>query len=84
MSENVKPGWVRVGTEARFRPFLAFRQIIKGKHRGMVEITLPAQPARKVLVDPSSIRSYPVQVQKQEALPLSEGPEVCANESPNP
>jgi hypothetical protein len=74
---DIRPGWVWVpGDKGKFRPFTEFRQIIKGKHRGMVEVTLPATPARKVLVEASAIRRYPVQAQKQEALPLSEGPEA--------
>lgn len=56
-----KVGWVWVpGDRGKFRPFTEFRQIQKGKHRGMVEVTLPATKARKVLVEPGAIRSYPV------------------------
>ena len=69
-----KNGWVWIEKKGGFRPFLEFRQIIKGKHRGMVEVTLPATPARKVLVEASAIRRYPVQT--IEALPVSEGPEA--------
>lgn len=58
---NIKPGWLWYEKKGSFRPFTEFRQIQKGRNKGKVEITLPATPARKVLVDPSSIRSYPVQ-----------------------
>ncbi len=59
--ETRRAGWVWVpGDKGRFRPFTEFRQIIKGKDRGKIEVTIPATPSRKVLVDPASIRSYPV------------------------
>lgn len=57
---EIKPGWVWVERKGGFRPFVEFRQIIKGKRRGMVEVTLPAVKARKVIVETSSIRSYPI------------------------
>ena len=57
---STKPDWVWVERKGCFKPFTEFRQIAKGKNRGKVEVLLPATPARKVLVDPGSIRSYPV------------------------
>lgn len=57
---NLKPGWVWYEKKGNFRPFTEFRQIQKGKNKGKIEVLLPATPARKVLVDPGSIRSYPV------------------------
>lgn len=60
---NQRPGWVWIEKpKGQFKPFTEFRQIQKGKNRGKVEVTLPATPARRVLVDPGSIRSYPVQI----------------------
>lgn len=59
---GTKVGWVWVEKKGGFRPFTEFRQIQKGRDKGKVEITLPATPSRKVLVDPASIRSYPVAV----------------------
>lgn len=77
MSEKIKPGMVWLEGKGMFRPFLQFREIRKGRNTGKIEITLPAQPARKVLVDPSSIRRYPVvEGMVQEKLPLSEGSEA--------
>ena len=58
---NLRPGWVWYEKKGSFRPFTEFRQIIKGKNKGKIEVTLPATPSRKVLVDPASIRSYPTQ-----------------------
>ena len=69
-----KAGLVWIEKKGSVRYFTEFRQIIKGKHRGMVEVTLPATPSRKLLVEQSAIRRYPVQT--QEALPVSEGPEA--------
>ena len=59
---DVKHGWVWWEQKGRFKPFTEFRQIIKGKNKGKIEVTLPATPSRKVLVDPASIRSYPVTI----------------------
>lgn len=59
---TTKPGWVWYEKKGNFRPFTEFRQIAKGKNKGKVEVLLPATPARRVLVDPTSIRSYPVTV----------------------
>jgi hypothetical protein len=58
---SLKPGLVWTpGDKGKFRPFEDFRQIIKGKHKGMVEVVLPARPARKIIVHPESIKRYPV------------------------
>lgn len=59
---DIRPGWVWYEKKGSFRPFTEFRQIAKGRNKGKVEVTLPATPARKVLVDPASIRSYPVNI----------------------
>jgi hypothetical protein len=56
----IKPGIVWVEKKCGVRYFTEFRQIAKGKHRGMIEVTLPAQPTRRILVDPTAIRRYPV------------------------
>ena len=58
---DIKPGWCWIKGKHSFRPFTEFRQIIKGKNKGKIEVILPATPSRKVLVDPASIRSYPTQ-----------------------
>ena len=60
----IKPGLCWVENKNGFRPFVDFRQIIKGRNRGMIEVTLPATPRRKALVDPGSIKRYPVQVKE--------------------
>ncbi|MFH2074227.1 MAG: hypothetical protein ABIJ57_02595 [Pseudomonadota bacterium] len=57
---TIKPGWVWYEKKGNFRPFTEFRHIAKGRNRGKVEVLLPAAPARRILVDPGSIRSYPV------------------------
>jgi hypothetical protein len=74
MDDTKKTGWVWIEhPKGQFKPFTEFRQIAKGKNRGKVEVTLPATPARKVLVDPASIRSYPVTINpKGEQIPLIE------------
>lgn len=57
----MKPGLVWIpGDKGRFKPFEAFRQIIKGKNKGLIEVVLPARPARKIIVRPDAIRRYPV------------------------
>lgn len=57
----MKTGWVWIpGDKGRWRPFIEFRQIQKGKNRGKVEVTLPAQPSRRIVVEASAIKSYPV------------------------
>lgn len=60
----MKHGWVWISKENAFKPFFEFRQIQRGKAKGMVEVTLPATPARKVLVEPKAIKSYPVNHEK--------------------
>jgi len=56
----IKPGLCWVEKKSGFRPFVDFRQIIKGRDKGKIEVTLPANPSRKVLVDPGAIKRYPV------------------------
>jgi len=60
----IKPGLCWVEIKNGFRPFVDFRQIIKGRHKGKVEVVLPATPKRKVLVEPGSIKRYPVQIKE--------------------
>ena len=55
-----KPGLCWIEGRNGFRPFVDFRQIIKGRDKGKIEIVLPATPKRKVLVDPESIKRYPI------------------------
>jgi len=57
----IKSGLCWIEGKHGFRPFVDFRQIIKGLNKGKVEVVLPATPKRKVLVEPGSIKRYPVQ-----------------------
>jgi len=59
---SIKPGLCWVETKNGFRPFVEFRHIIRGRNKGKVEVVLPARPSRKVLLEPGSIKRYPVQV----------------------
>ena len=59
---DIRPGWVWYEKKGNWRPFKEFRQIQKGHNKGKIEVLLPATPARRVLVDPISIRSYPVSI----------------------
>ena len=59
---KIKPGLVYIETKSGgYRPFTEFRQIKRGKKKGLVEVLLSARKARRVLVHPSKIRSYPVE-----------------------
>lgn len=40
----IKPGKVLIKGKAKWHPFTEFRQIIKGKNRGKVEVVLPPVP----------------------------------------
>lgn len=59
---TTKPGWLWWNPKGRWRPFVEFREIRKGKNKGKFEVILPAQPARKVIVERGMIRSFPVDV----------------------
>lgn len=57
---TIKAGLVWVpGGKGRFRPFMEFREIRKGRNKGRIEVLLPASDARRVIVDKESIRRYP-------------------------
>ena len=58
---TTKPGWIWYEKKGRWRPFTEFREIRKGKNAGKFEVVLPAQPARKVIVERGKIRSFPVE-----------------------
>ena len=57
---EIKPGWVWVERKGGYRPFVEFRQITKGTNKGKVEVTLPAVNARKVIIEATSIKRYPI------------------------
>jgi len=54
-----KPGWVWVPRKDQFQPFNEFREIRRGNNKGRIEVTLPAKPPRKVVVEKKAIRSLP-------------------------
>lgn len=58
---KTKPGWIWYEKKGNWRPFVQFREIRKGKNAGKFEVLLPAQPARKVIVERGKIRSFPVE-----------------------
>jgi hypothetical protein len=49
----INPTWAKVH-------FTEFRQIAKGANKGEIEITIPAQPERKIIVTPGQIKAYPI------------------------
>ena len=59
---TTKPGRFWYEKKGNWRPFVQFREIRKGKNAGKFEVLLPAQPARKVIVERGKIRSFPVEI----------------------
>ena len=55
----LKPGKVHIKERASTRTFTEFRHIIRGTHKGKVEITLPPTPERKVIVEQWDVECYP-------------------------
>ena len=61
-----KPGSVLIKGKTKWHPFTEFRQIIKGRNRGKVEVVLPPVPERRVIVEPWEISKYPVREKEPE------------------
>ena len=58
----IKPGSVLIHGKDHTRQFTEFRHIIRGANKGKVEVTLPAVPERKVIVEQWDIAKYPVRI----------------------
>ena len=58
----IKPGSVLIKGKDHTRQFTTFRHIIRGRHKGKVEVTLPAVPERRVIVEQWDIKHYPVRI----------------------
>ena len=58
---KIKPGrvWIE-GKGSGFKPFLKFREIRRGKNKGMIEVELQPMRPRKVLFEKSAIKAFPV------------------------
>ena len=52
----MKPGLVWI-PRGMFRPFVEYREIMKGRNKGKLEITLSKH---KVIIDKDSVRRWPV------------------------
>lgn len=61
---KLRPGWLWYEKKGRWRPFVEFREIRRGKNAGKFEVTLPAAPARKVIVERGVIKSFPAETVK--------------------
>ena len=70
---KTKPGRVLVRGKDSYRQFTEFRQITRGRNRGMVEITLHPAPARTILVNPWDVRSYPITINNPKGEELEPG-----------
>lgn len=56
----INPKWASV-------QFTEFRQITKGANKGKIEITIPAQAERKIVVTPNQIKAYPIVTEDENA-----------------
>jgi len=61
---TIRAGWLWEDHKGNWRPIVEFREIRKGKNAGKFEVTLPAAPSRKVIVERGVIRSFPVETVK--------------------
>jgi hypothetical protein len=61
----MKPGWVWINGKGQWRPFVEWREIRKGRNKGKMEVVLPPMSGRRILVDRSAIKSYPVEAAKE-------------------
>lgn len=60
-----KNGWVWVpGSKGKFKPFDEFHEITRGKNKGKLEVILQPSHPKRIIVDKSSIRSFPVDFER--------------------
>ena len=57
---DIKPGRVWIpGSKGKFKPFLDFREIRKGKNKGKFEIILQPSRPKKIIVERDDIKFFP-------------------------